>query len=53
MEINNSFIGTWNSWDHRKQFFIDALKPYFSYIQEYPEFPKTHANPNWLLVIKK
>jgi len=42
-----------NAWDHRKQFFIDALKPYFSSIEEYPEFPKTHSNPNWLLVIKK
>jgi hypothetical protein len=49
---NNGYF-LMNSWDHRKQFFIDALKPYFSYIQEYPEFPKTHANPNWLLVIKK
>jgi hypothetical protein len=49
---NNGYF-LMNSWDSRKQFFISSLKPYFSYIEEFPEFPKTHANPNWLLVIKK
>ena len=49
---NNGYF-LMNSWDHRKDFFIQSLKPYFSNIQEFPEFPKTHSNPNWSLVIKK
>lgn len=49
---NNGYF-LMNTWDSRKQFIISALKPYFSSVEEFPEFPKTHSNPNWLLVIKK
>jgi hypothetical protein len=42
-----------NIWDSRKEFLLKNLKPYFNTIKEYPEYPKTHSNDNWLLVIKK
>jgi putative sugar O-methyltransferase len=49
---NNGFF-LMNIWDSRKEYLLEKLKPYFSDIQIYPEYPKTHQNNNWLLVIKK
>ena len=49
---NNGFF-LMNMWDSRKEFLLEKLKLYFSDIQIYPEYPKTHQNDNWLLVIKK
>lgn len=43
-----------NVWDvSMKQYILDSLSKYFKTVEEFPEFPKTHSNPNWLLVIKK
>jgi hypothetical protein len=49
---NNGYF-LMNIWDSRKEFLLEKLKPYFNTIEEYPEYPKTHSNNNWLLVIKK
>jgi putative sugar O-methyltransferase len=43
-----------NVWDESmKQYILQSLRKYFNTVEDYPEFPKTHSNPNWLLVIKK
>jgi hypothetical protein len=49
---NNGYF-LMNIWDSRKDFLLNNLKQYFNVIEEYPEYPKTHHNNNWLLVIKK
>lgn len=42
-----------NIWDDRKEFLIDEMKKHFSSVEVLPEYPKTHNNPNWLLIVKK
>lgn len=42
-----------NAWDTRGDFLLQAIKPYFKDIKVTPEYPKTHVNDNWLLVVSK
>lgn len=42
-----------NIWDERKDFILDEMNKYFSSVEILPEYPKTHENPNWLLIVKK
>jgi len=42
-----------NTWDARKDFLVEAIKPYFTNINITPEYPKTHHNENWVLVVSK
>lgn len=42
-----------NTWDDRKDYIVSELSKYFSSVETLPEYPKTHQNPNWLLIVKK
>lgn len=42
-----------NTWDDRKDFIINEMHKHFSSVEILPEYPKTHQNPNWLLIVKK
>ena len=43
-----------NMWDEeRKSFLLNELKKHFTTVETYDEIIKTHANKNWILVIKK
>jgi putative sugar O-methyltransferase len=42
-----------NIWDARKDFLLETIKPYFKNINVVPEYPKTHANENWVLIVSK
>ena len=42
-----------NIWDDRKEFLINEMNKHFNSVEVLPEYPKTHDNPNWLLIVKK
>lgn len=42
-----------NIWDSRKEYLLSKLSQHFDIVEQYPEYPKTHHNNNWLLIIKK
>jgi hypothetical protein len=42
-----------NIWDSRKEFLVSEISKHFSSVEILPEYPKTHSNPNWLLIVKK
>lgn len=42
-----------NTWDSRKEYLLDELRKYFTYVETFEEFPKTHQNSKWVLVIKR
>ena len=42
-----------NIWDQRKDFLLDLATKCFKYVNVIPEYPKTHANNNWTLILKK
>jgi putative sugar O-methyltransferase len=42
-----------NTWDARKEYLLQAIKPHFKNINVIPEYPKTHTNENWVLIISK
>jgi hypothetical protein len=42
-----------NIWDSRKEFLLSEISKHFSSVEILPEYPKTHNNPNWLLIVKK
>ncbi len=42
-----------NIWDDRKEFILDLAQKDFSHINIIPEYPKTHQNDNWALILIK
>lgn len=54
--ISNCSLGYFlmNMWDTgRKNFVIDLMKKYFTSVEIFNEPIETHANNNWLMVVKK
>jgi len=43
-----------NEWqEEKKQFILSLCRKFFDTVEVYPEYPKTHPNDNWLLILKK
>lgn len=42
-----------NTWDDRREYLLSEMRKYFTYVQTFEEFPKTHQNNNWILIVKK
>lgn len=42
-----------NIWDERKSFLLNLANKYFESVSCIPEYPKTHENDNWTLIVKK